>query len=97
MEKVLLKEVPDSVRIAKLAHDTETLRRLGRIGAAKKARLKRTRAAKEKAVAEAEVAEEAKQLTNIDEILAEDRARAEYADAFAHAMRNRIGWDDSLS
>jgi hypothetical protein len=94
MEKVL-REIPESVRVAKACGDVETLRRLGRAGARRRAQLKPVRD-KQKAYQEikASVADKAAD-TLIEEVLAAEHARILRAGAFAHAMSNRIGWDDS--
>jgi len=95
MEKVLRKSVlPESVSVAKYRCDTEELRRLGRLGATKKAQLKQGRlqmAAQKKAVPAA-LADT--QVSLADEVMAEEYARITYADAHAHAMRNLAGWAD---
>lgn len=80
-------EVPESVRTAKYHCDTEELRRLGRLGASQKARLKQARthlAVDKKVVPEA--------ASSSYPYFSEE----EVHDACAHAARNRAGWDDSF-
>jgi len=84
-----MKVLPESVRIAMARGDIETLRQLGQHGAAK-ANLAKARA-KESARKQVQAAEK---YDCVDSLLAAEREREVWADAYAHAQRNRIGWLD---
>lgn len=94
MEKVL-REIPESVRDAKVRGDTEALRRLGKIGARRRAQLKPKRENKKRQQLEKQAVADQAVNALIEEVLAAEHARTLRAGAYAHAMSNRIGWDDS--